>query len=188
MNIVYTRNHGLTPEQLRKIEGKFGKLAKMVERNGEREARVILKTERHLHHAEITMNLYDHPIVAMASDGDRFTAIAGAVEKMEAQAKKLMAKWRGTHRGAKAETVRKEPVGKAKAKAKSGAGAAEAPPPVTGRVFRVNHQSRRKPMTLEEAVLEMESGAAYVAYRDADRDCTSVLIRRQDGNFDLIES
>lgn len=186
MNIVYTRNYGLSPEQLRKIEAKFGKLAKMVERNGEREARVILKSERHLHHAEITMNLYDHPIVATASDGDRFTAISGAVEKMEAQAKKLMAKWRGTHRGAKAETVRKEPA--VKAKAKRAAEPAEAPAPATGRVYRVNHQSRRKPMTLEEAVLEMESGAAYVAYRDADRDCTSVLIRRQDGNFDLIES
>jgi len=28
----------------------------------------------------------------------------------------------------------------------------------------------------------------YFVYRDFDRDCVSVLVRRPDGNFDLIES
>ena len=43
-------------------------------------------------------------------------------------------------------------------------------------------------MTLEEALLEMETQVDYVVYRDSDRDCLSVLVRRRDGNFDLIES
>ena len=44
-------------------------------------------------------------------------------------------------------------------------------------------------MTLQEAILEMErDNDDYVVYRDAARDCLSVLVRRPDGNFDLIES
>lgn len=43
-------------------------------------------------------------------------------------------------------------------------------------------------MTLEEALMEMEDQRDYLVYRDADRQCLSVLVRRRDGNFDLIES
>ena len=44
-------------------------------------------------------------------------------------------------------------------------------------------------MTLQEALLEMERDKDdYVVYRDAAKNCLSVLVRRTDGNFDLIES
>jgi hypothetical protein len=43
-------------------------------------------------------------------------------------------------------------------------------------------------MTLEEAMLEIERDGDYVVYRDSSRNCLSVLVRRADGNFDLIES
>ena len=43
-------------------------------------------------------------------------------------------------------------------------------------------------MTLEEALLEMEDHRDYMVYRDADKACLSVLVRRRDGHFDLIES
>jgi hypothetical protein len=56
------------------------------------------------------------------------------------------------------------------------------------RVFRVNHAQNRKPMTLDEALLEMENDLDYLAYRDADSDRLAVLIRRRDGNFDLVEA
>jgi hypothetical protein len=52
----------------------------------------------------------------------------------------------------------------------------------------VNHLDQRKPMTLEEALLEFQKDDDYVVYRDADKQCVSVLIRRRDGHFDLIES
>jgi len=57
----------------------------------------------------------------------------------------------------------------------------------TLKVFRVNHHGRRKPMTLEEALLEIEN-RNFVVYRDAETDRVSVLVRRRDGNFDLIEA
>ena len=59
---------------------------------------------------------------------------------------------------------------------------------VAQKVYRVNHLDQRKPMTLEEALLEMTKDDDYVVYRDAEKECVSVLIRRRDGHFDLIES
>jgi hypothetical protein len=43
-------------------------------------------------------------------------------------------------------------------------------------------------MTLEEALMEMEKGPDYLVYRDAESGRTAVLVRRRDGNFDLIEA
>jgi putative sigma-54 modulation protein len=55
-------------------------------------------------------------------------------------------------------------------------------------VYRVNHSDGNKPMTLEEAMLEMEASQDYLVYRDAQTDRVTVLMRRSDGHFDLIES
>jgi putative sigma-54 modulation protein len=42
-------------------------------------------------------------------------------------------------------------------------------------------------MTLDEALIEMENNRDYLVYRDAETDRMSVLLRRRDGHFDLIE-
>jgi putative sigma-54 modulation protein len=55
-------------------------------------------------------------------------------------------------------------------------------------VFRVNSQPAHKPMTLDEAVLEIDQERDYLVYRDAETDRLSLLVRRRDGNFDLVES
>jgi putative sigma-54 modulation protein len=52
----------------------------------------------------------------------------------------------------------------------------------------VDYDDGHKPMTLEEAILEMESNADYFVYQDLDRSRLSVLLRRRDGHFDLIEA
>ncbi len=56
------------------------------------------------------------------------------------------------------------------------------------RIYRVNQHEKRKPLTVDEALLEMEDGRNYLVYRDADRDAVSVLLRRKDGHFDLVEA
>ena len=43
-------------------------------------------------------------------------------------------------------------------------------------------------MTLDEAMLEMDRGRDYLVYRDSESDRLSVLVRRRDGHFDLIEA
>lgn len=186
MNVIYTGNYKPTAEQAKKLNGKFAKLAKLVEKKGQREAHVVLRAVRHLQHADITMHFHDHALVGKGANADAFTAVLEAIDKLEGQAKKHSAKWRDAKRtgGGKAKTIAPAPAPVARA-------AAPAAPPTAkknARVVRVNHHDRKKPMTLAEAVLEMEKGSNYVAYRDAESNSVSVLVRRADGGFDLIES
>jgi putative sigma-54 modulation protein len=181
MKITYTgRQVELAPAQLKKIESQFGKVGKLLDGREEREAHVILSLERHLHQAEVTVNYHNHQLVGIGSNTDLFNAIHAAIEKLEKQTIKVRAKWRDTKR-----TPRKE---SAAAEATTPEPAAE-PEAESGRqVFRINHHERRKPMTLDEALLEMEKGADYLVYRDSESDRVAVLVRRRDGNFDLIEA
>lgn len=180
MKISYTgKIQKLQPSQEQKLQARFAKLGKLLDRRGEKEVRVIFTTERHLTHAEITVNWYDHPLVCTGSDADVYTAVTKAVEKFEKQVLKQQAKWRDTKR---VNTRGKEvPV---PASAAAPPEPAEAP---ERKVYRVNQHARRKPITLEEAVLEMEKDRDYMVYRDAETDRLSVLVRRRDGHFDLVE-
>ncbi len=45
-----------------------------------------------------------------------------------------------------------------------------------------------KPMTVDEAMIALESGKDYITYRDAETDRVRVLIRRRDGTIDLVEA
>lgn len=182
MNVIYTGNYKPTAEQAKKLNAKFAKLAKLVEKKGQREAHVVLRAVRHLQHAEITMHFHDHALVGKGANADAFNAVLEAIDKLEGQAKKHSAKWRDAKRTG---------GGKAKSSAPAPAPAPRAAAPAAknnARVVRVNHHDRKKPMTLAEAVLEMEKGSNYVAYRDAESNSVSVLVRRADGGFDLIES
>lgn len=181
MKITYTgRQVELVPGQLKKIEAQFAKVAKLLDGREEKEAHVILSLERHLHQAEITVNYHNHQLVGVGSNADLTTAIHSAIEKLEKQSIKVRAKWRDTkrtpHKEADAAAAPTEPV-------------AEPEEPETQRhVNRINHHERRKPMTLDEALLQMEKGADYMVYRDAVTSRVAVLVRRRDGNFDLIEA
>ena len=179
MRITYTgRQIELAPAQLKKIEAQFAKVGKLLDGKEEREAHVVLSLERHLHHAEVTVHYHNHELVGIGSNSDLFNAIHSAADRLEKQAIKVRAKWRDAKR-----TPRKgggeEPVS-----------AAEPAPEQEGerKLFRVNHHQKRKPMTLDEALLEMEKDRDYLVYRDALTDRVTVLMRRPDGHFDLIES
>jgi putative sigma-54 modulation protein len=180
MKITYTgRQVELAPAQLKKIEASFAKVGKLLDGRKECEAHVILSLERHLHHAEVTVNYHGHQLVGVGSNNDLFTSIHAAVEKLEKQAVKVRTKWRDTKRKSAAPAPEPEPVAEAEP---------EEDQDTSGRVYRVNHHQKRKPMTLDEALIEMEKDRVYMVYRDAVTDRVSVLVRRRDGNFDLVEA
>ena len=191
MKISYTGRHeALPPKQRAKLEAKLQKLSKMLDRRGEKEAHVILAQERFLHRVEITINAWDHSMVGIGSDADLVAAAHGALDKLEKQILKLRNKWRDTkrHKDKEADAntaIEAEPAAARPQKRSSASGSSRK----RGRkVFRVNHNDGNKPMTLEEAMLEMEASQDYMVYRDAQTDRVSVLMRRPDGHFDLIES
>ena len=174
MRITYTgRQVELAPAQLRKIEARAAKLGKLLDGKGEREAHVVLGLERGRHSAEMTVNYHNHPLVAVASNPDLSTAIHAAIEKMEKQAIKVRAKWRDGKRAPRQQAA--EPASSVAAQSDG------------IRVYRVDNNQRHKPMTLDEAMLEMETDREYLVYRDARNDRLSILVRRRDGHFDLVE-
>lgn len=179
MQVSYKGIHHDLPTKLQeKLDAKFQKLSKLLDGpGGEQSAHVVLTQERHLNKAEITLRFYDHQLVGIGADGDIFNAMTGAIENLEKQALKQRTRWRSKAR-------RKTP-------AKIAASLAVPEPPQTlpkPRIFRVRAHERRKPMALDEAMLQMEDGRGYLVYRDAEHERVSVLVRRADGHFDLIES
>ncbi|HEY4363304.1 MAG TPA: ribosome-associated translation inhibitor RaiA [Bryobacteraceae bacterium] len=185
MNVSYKgMKQELPPKIQAKLDAKFGKLSKLLEKRGPKGAHVIVTSVRHLNKAEITVQFYDHQLVAEASDTDLATAIINAADKLASQAVKNRDKWQ--------ERRKEKPAAKREAAPKKSAKAAPAAPAPDARkgaqkIFRVNHHKQNKPMTLEEAMLEMDKSKDYLVYQDSEKGRTSMLVRRRDGHFDLIE-
>lgn len=190
MKISYTGRHEVFPSKQRaKLEAKLQKLSKMIDRRGEREAHLILTQERFLQKVEITMNLWDHAIVGVGQNRDLVQAANEAMERLEKQLVKMRTKFRDTKRTKDKSAEANQPAVQVVTRG-SGRGTAAEKANNKGRkkVFRVDHRDGKKPMTLEEAMIEMEDEQDYMVYRDAKSDRVTVLMRRPDGHFDLIES
>lgn len=188
MKVSYRGISSELPSKLQeKLDVKFAKLSKMLERRGEKEAHVVVTSERHLQKAEVTVQFYDHQLVGAGADADLFTALSEALDKLEKQAVKTRGKWREKKRRVNGKPAAVESAGATTAAEEA---EAEAEPARETRVHVINHHERRKPMTLDEAVIELANNPAkvYMVYRDAEKECVSVLVRRPDGHFDLIES
>jgi putative sigma-54 modulation protein len=196
MKVSYKGVHHDLPEKLQeKLDAKFAKLSKMLEQGGEHYAHVILTHERHLHNAEITLQVDDHKLVAVGSDGEIFNAMSAALLKLEKQAVKHSAKFRDKGRrdakGKNGKTASVSGRTAPSAKKLSAVGRAAKSVAVSDgfnpRIYRVDHHQRNKPITVDEAIIHMEDGRDYIVYRDAEKECVSVLVRRKDGHFDLVE-
>ncbi len=201
MRLVYTgRNLQFPPSQQRKLDGRLDRISKLLGRNGDKDAHVIVRQERHLQNVEITVNAWDHQMVALGADNDVFAGVCDALDKLEKQVAKLRTKWRDTKR-VRAEVPEAETVAAAapaqtaekKAKKAVKKAAPVAVKTAAPRVFRVDQDGdgipdhRHKPMTVDEAVLEIGDKEDYLMFLDAETSRLSVLLRRRDGNFDLIE-
>jgi putative sigma-54 modulation protein len=186
MNITYTgKQEHLHPNQQVNIDSKFDKIAKLLDGSGkgDKQAHVILAHHKNQHRAEVTLNYLDHTLVGEHTDPDQFTAMNLALDKLEKQLLKVRDKRRdikkgpreGWDKGAAANSViAVEPTNPA------GLPAANGKP----KVFRVA-PADSKPMTLDEALLVIEDD--YLVYLDSGNNRLSVLLRRDDGNFDLVE-
>ena len=178
MKITYTgRQVELAPAQLKKLEARFAKIGKLLDGREQRDAHVVLSLERKIHKAEATVNYYNHQLVGVGSSADLFTAIHLAAEKLEKQCVKARTKWRDAKRMPRKSAPEVETEKPVPAESEN-----------DGRqVYKIKPAQRRKPMTVEEAVLEMDKSRDYLVYRDAQTDKVSVLLRRRDGHFDLVE-
>lgn len=195
MKIAYAgKANGLTEQETKKLEGRLQKLARFVDmKQGEREAHVSLRTEKRSHFADISV-LYKGDVLATSGEGlDLYLAASAAVEKLERQLLKSREKRQDTRKRAAArDDKRGKSVVTPDVVAPSFT-AVETPEPSEGdsprvTIHRVNHLARRKPLTVDEAVLAIKKTSPYLVFRDTESDSVSILIRRKDGDFDLIET
>lgn len=191
MQIAYTgKPHDLTKEQSDRLTLRLTKLGKLIDgkmvdgKSKEKKAHFILTQQRHLTKAEITLHYYGHDLVGIATHADKFRALSDALDKLEHQVQKLRQKWIDSKHVAESlkvkpvvETVDSTTGAKAKTKAK----------PAKPRLYRVRYGEAPKPMLPEEAVLEVAKRDNYFVFEDTESGGFSVLVRRPDGHFDLIE-
>ncbi len=142
-------------------------------------AQVILTREKYRHLTEIIIHARGDHTMRGTGEGSAWpVSMRQAAEKIEQQAHKLKGKWNGRKRGAAGHKV------PAPAAAAAG-GAAE--PSGGRRIIRATRYAV-KPMSVEDAALRVESGSeTFIVFRNADTDAVSIVYRRKDGNFGLIE-
>jgi len=175
MQFEYTGRHlEVTPAMRSHVEDHFSRVKHLF--NGSAtSAHVIIEVERGKHRAEIVVNWHDHVLTATSVLPDMYLALSKTVDKLEKQALRLKNKI--IDRKHNAEKV-----------AKVASNGVEVPAEQSEpRIISENNFSA-KPMSIEEAVLKLKSEKDdLVVYRDAETEKFSVLHKRKDGNFGLIQ-
>jgi ribosome hibernation promoting factor len=175
MQVTVTFRHIEPSEALRKYaQDKIGRLSKYLHRP--MEAHVILSVLKKNHRAEINLLANGTSLFSEDETADLYSAIDLAHDKIERQVKKLNAK-RKNHQaphnpaGIMLQVLAPDRVDEHGA-------------PEIIRTRRIP----AKPMSVEEAVMQMDlTNDEFLVCRDAANEGLSVLYRRRDGNYGLIE-
>ncbi|HEV8701977.1 MAG TPA: ribosome-associated translation inhibitor RaiA [Candidatus Polarisedimenticolia bacterium] len=177
MTIVFTgRKVDLTSDLKSVAEKKLSKLERILHESPD--IHVILTREKHRHRIEILVRARAGKLTARGQGAVMRDALAEAIDRILAQGRKHHEKWaRGRKRRGPREAPEPAPVEGVPARLESD-GPAVVP---MGRV-------PVKPMSVEEALLLMQdSPHPFFVFRDADSQQVSVIFRRRDGHFGLIE-
>ncbi len=172
MNIVVNGRHlEITPALKSYAEEKVSKFERYL--SDISEAVVTLSIEKkYRHKAEVLLKANGILIQAEGVTGEIYSSIDEVAEKLERQVKKYKEKLVSYRKGG----------------AKTAAGVTTSSAPAeTGRIIK-NKQFELKPMSPDEASMQMEliDKDFYVFINDLSSD-VNVIDRRRDGNFGLIE-
>lgn len=152
---------------------KISKLEKYFENSANIDATVLVKIKNHTHKVEITIPLKKYILRTEVEDGDFYAAVDLAIDKLERQIRKNKTRFESKKIKDAKEFVYdyieeyKEPSNETIVKRKN-----------------IN----MKPMDEEEAILQMELlGHSFYLYKDADTNIPTLIYKRKDGNYGLIE-
>jgi putative sigma-54 modulation protein len=192
MQVTVTFRHIEATEALRRhAESKVRRVAKYVHRLVD--AHVILSVVKRRHIAEIVLNADRRTISAKEETGDLYSAIDLAIDKLEKQARKHSGKLKSHKVSARRKPRLAADVAPV-APAESRGG-------LRVDVIRADSFTRRngpevvrskrlpvKPMSIEEAIMQMDlMSNDFLVFRNAATESLSVVYRRKDGNYGLIE-
>jgi putative sigma-54 modulation protein len=179
MRLELTGRHvDISPELRRQVEKRLAKLDRLLE-GGIVSVQAVLTLEKYRHTSDFTVHTRgDHFLHGLWATNTWESSIAGAIEKIVQQLAKMKGKWQERKRRTPARRLappEPEPASSAREE------------PKARRVRRVRRYAV-KPMTVDEAALVVESGDdTFLVFRNAATDAVSVLYRRKDGDFGLIE-
>jgi putative sigma-54 modulation protein len=183
MDFEYTGRHvDVTPALRTHVEEHFGKLGHLFENSTTARAHVIIDVVKNRHIAEILLHWREHTLTAKDTNADMYQALTRCIDKIEKQALKL----------------RKKIIERRQTAAPLSAVAPDTEPPATGSAAEDDGAPARriinarrykvKPMTAEEAAMSLaDDGDQFVVFRDSDTERLSVLYKRKDGNYGLIQ-
>lgn len=178
MRFEYTGRHVVVSPPIRRhVEDHFKKLAHIFN-DSTASTHVIIDVEKNRQIGEVIVYWRDYTLTAKDTNADMYMALTRAIAKIEKQAVKLKKKIIDRKQGGKpTAAVAPQPDGHAESTP-----APRPPRIITARRYPV------KPMTPEEAALRLSSEPdQFVVFRDSDTERVSVLYKRKDGNFGLIE-
>ena len=137
---------------------------------------VVIGVEKTRQSAEILLKSKRLTLTCTGQTDDMYASILLAIDKLERQVLK--------RKGKIIETKRQKAMERSVAERS----VEETPPAAASRDGRiVEEEARKKPMAVEEAVLELgQSEYPFVVFRDVDSGAVHVLYKRKDGAFGLI--
>jgi putative sigma-54 modulation protein len=176
------RNVEVTPSLMNLARQRAERLERHL--GGPANVRIVLSHERRRFGAEIIATHRRRRWNAHEYTADPRAAVALAFEKIDAQAKKDAEKMRNRkNRASPRLQPAAEPAPDVPARGRKPAAEAGS----DRRIVRVSRPAV-KPMSAEEAALRIEgSDQEFLVFRDSGTEKLSVLYKRRDGNFGLIE-
>lgn len=186
MKIDVTGRHiDVTPALREFAEDKLRKLERLLD--GPLEAHVVLAIEKHRHMAEIKVKSKTGVFSGTQETDDLYASIREVADKLERQALKHKEKMH--HHKHRKGPRDPDTAAVIEANASETTAAIEgAQPPAPPRIVH-EQRSRVKPLSAEDAALELEaSGDQVLVFRNSRTERLNVLYRRNDGDFCLVES
>jgi putative sigma-54 modulation protein len=178
MRLELTGRHvEITPALRRLVDRRLAPLQRLLN-DGMISAQIVLTRERFRHKADVTLHARGEKFLHAVGASDSWAAsLAEATEKLSQQAHKVKGKWQSRKRRAVSDRTSTAELE-----------AAPEPEPVRRRRIVRARPNAAKPLTLEEAAIELDNGREVVLiFRNATTDSINVLYRRTNGDLGLVE-
>ena len=175
MKFEYTGRHiEVTPALKSHVEEHFNRINHLFDGRPSK-AHVIIEVERGRHRSEIILNWRKEVLTATTSNSDMYQSLAQTIDKLEKQALK----------------IKNKVIDKNQKKDKSAVTAAPAddadPEPPSRRIINARRYVV-KPMAAEEAALLLDDGSdSFLVFRNDEDQKVSIIYKRKDGNYGLIQ-
>jgi|SRR5690606_25563595 len=175
MKFEYTGRHiEVTPALKAHVEEHFQRIKHLFDGRPSK-AHVIIEVERGRHRSEIILSWRREVLTATTTNSDMYKSLSQTIAKLEKQALKIKNKIIDKNHKKDHSAITSSPV-------EAGRGDQPKPRIINARRYAV------KPMTDDEAAMMLaDASDSFLVFRNSSNDRVSVIYKRKDGNYGLIQ-